>query len=316
MSNFNSFSAILGLVALGAMTSCSIKEDVSGCPKQQVIVDLRAFDYSMDDFGSVSGGPSTKASGMIATKAVEASEAVSQIAFKAFDASGEEIYSESQSSGDSGFGSIDFELAPGSYTFVAVGNKLSANAGADAMVSISSVSEATLPEALPTDVFSLTKAVTIEPRKDFTTAMTLPRVMSQFKLATIDKLPSNVASIELIGNSKASDGSGASGASFDPSDGRLLTDQLWTKTAIVSASAGKQPVTISLNMLLTSDEQSIDVVANAYDSSGNLITTISLNDVPMKRNRVTTARGTLFNAGGASSFTFENTWLDPYEMAF
>lgn len=314
MSNFNSFSAILGLVALGAMTSCSIKEDVSGCPKQQVYVDLRAFDYSMDDFGSVSGGPSTKASGIIATKAVEASEAVSQIAFKAFDASGEEIYSESQSSGDSGFGSIDFELAPGSYTFVAVGNKLSANAGADAMVSISSVSEATLPEALPTDVFSLTKAVTIEPRKDFTTAMTLPRVMSQFKLATIDKLPSNVASIELIGNSKAS--ASATGASFDPSDGRLLTDQRWTKTAIVSASAGKQPVTISLNMLLTSDEQSIDVIANAYDANDNLITTISLNDVPMKRNRVTIARGTLFNAGGASSFTFENTWLDPYEMAF
>lgn len=105
------------------------------------------------------------------------------------------------------------------------------------------------------------------------------------------------------------------GASFDPSDGRLLTDQRWTKTAIVSASAGKQPVTISINMLLTSDEQSIDVIANAYDASGNLITTISLNDVPMKRNRVPTARGTLFNAGGSSSFSFENTWLDPYEMA-
>ena len=314
MSNFNSFSAILGLVVLGAMTSCSIKEDVSGCPKQQVYVDVRAFDYSMDDFGSVSGGPSTKASGMIATRAVEASEAVSQIAFKAFDASGAEAYSVSQSSGDSGFGNIDFELAPGSYTFVAVGNKLSANAGADAMVSISSVSEATLPEALPTDVFSLTKAVTIEPRKDFTTAMTLPRVMSQFKLATIDKLPASVASIELIANPTAL--ANASTASFDPSDGRLLTDQRWTKTAIVSASAGKQPVTISLNMLLTSDEQSIDVIANAYDASGNLITTISLNDVPMKRNRVTTARGTLFNAGGSSSFSFENTWLDPYEMAF
>lgn len=313
MSNFNSFSAVLGLVALGAMTSCSIKEDVSGCPKQQVYVDLRAFDYSMEDFGSVSGGPSTKASGMIATKAVEASEAVSQIAFKAFDSSGSEVYSESQSSGDSGFGSIDFELAPGSYTFVAVGNKLSANAGADAMVSISSATEATLPEALPTDVFSLTKAITIEPRKDFTTAMTLPRVISQFKLATIDKLPSNVASIELIANPTATN---ASTASFDPSDGRLLTDQRWTKTANVSPSAGKQPVTITLNMLLTSDEQSIDVVANAYDSSGNLITTISLNDVPMKRNRVTIARGVLFEAGASSTFTFENTWLDPYEMAF
>ena len=299
MSNFNSFSAILGLVALGAMTSCSIKEDVSGCPKQQVYVDVRAFDFSMGSF---------------ATKAVEASEAVSQIAFKAFDSNGNEAYSVTQSSGDSGFGSLEFQLAPGSYTFVAVGNKLSTNAPEGAMVSISSVTSATLPEALPTDVFSLTKEVTIEPRTAFTTAMTLPRVMSQFKLATIDKLPVNVASIELIANPTAP--VNASTASFDPSDGRLLAAQRWTKTANVIPSAGKQPVTISLNMLLTSDEQLIDITANAYDTSGNLVTSLTLTNVPMKRNRVTTARGTLFNAGGSSSFTFENTWLDSYEMTF
>ena len=33
----------LGLVVLGAMTSCSIKEDVSHCPKQHVYVDLRTL---------------------------------------------------------------------------------------------------------------------------------------------------------------------------------------------------------------------------------------------------------------------------------
>lgn len=299
-------SAILGLVALGAMTSCSIKEDVSGCPRQQVYVDLRAFDYSMGEFGPLSGG--------FSTKAVEAAAAVGQIAFKAFDSSGAEVYSVNQSSGDSGFGTLEFDLPPGLYTFVAVGNKLSANAPSDAMVSISSVSEATLPEALPTDVFSLTKEVTIEPRKDFTIAITLPRVMSQFKLATIDKLPANVATIELIANPTAS--ANASTASFDPSDGSLLNNQRWTKTANVSPSAGKQTITVSLNMLLTSDEQTIDVVANAYDADGNLITTLTLNDVPMKRNRITTARGTLFNAGGLSPFTFENEWLDQYEITF
>ena len=307
MSNFYSFSAILGLVALGAMTSCSIKEDLGACPKQQVYVDLRAFDFSMGEFGTGSGGP--------ATKAVEASEAVSQIAFKAFDAAGNEAYSASQSSGDSGFGALEFELAPGAYTFVAVGNKLSSYAPEGAMVSISSATEATLPEALPTDVFSLTQSITIEPRKAFTTAMTLPRVMSQFKLSTLDVLPANVTTLELIGNSAATSGA-SSGASFDPSDGRLLTNQRWVKTANVSASAGKKPINISLNMILTSDEQSLDVIVNAYDADGALITTLTLEDVPMKRNRVTTARGVVFNAGGSSSFTFENSWLDPYEMTF
>ena len=299
MFNFSNISAVLGLVALGAMTSCSIREDVNACSKQQVYVDLHAFDYSMNSF---------------ATKAAHAANAVSQIAFKAFDKNGTEAYSVTQSSNEDGFGAVNFELSPGAYSFVAVGNKLSANAPEGAMVSISSTTSATLPEVLPTDVFSLTKAVIIEPRTPFNTAMTLPRVISQFKLATADKLPSNVASIELIANPSAS--ANASTASFDPSDGSLLTNQRWTKTANVSPSAGKQTITVLLNMLLTSDEQTIDVVANAYDTDGYLITTLTLNNVPMKRNRITTARGILFNAGGSSSFTFENGWLDPYEIAF
>lgn len=300
-------AALVGLAAL--LSSCSIKENMNDSSKQQVYVDFRAFDYSMDAFGPLNG------SGEPSTKAVDAATAVSQIAFKAFDSAGAEVYSANQNSGDSGFGALEFQLAPGSYTFVAVGNKLSANAPSGAKVSITSAASATLAEALPTDVFSMTKAITIEPRKAFTTAMTLPRVMSQFKLSTTDKLPSNVVTIELIGNSKAPAAS-SSVASFDPSDGRLLTDQRWTKSANVSASAGKQTVNISLNMLLTSDEQSIDIIANAYDADSNLITTLTLTNVPMKRNRVTTATGILFNASGSTPFTIENTWLANHEMEF
>lgn len=59
----------------------------------------------------------------------------------------------------------------------------------------------------------------------------------------------------------------------------------WVKTANISSSAGKK-INITLGMLLTSDEQTVDIIANAYD------------------------------ADGSSSFTFENTWLDPYEMTF
>ena len=69
-------------------------------------------------------------------------------------------------------------------------------------------------------------------------------------------------------------------------------------------------------MLLGSDEKTVDITANAYDSAGSLITTITLTDVPMKRNRVTTATGTLFDAGGSSIFSFSTGWLEPYAMTF
>ena len=299
-------AALVGLAAL--LSSCSIKENMNDCSKQQVYVDLRAFDYSMDAFEtpSISGDPSTKA--------VDAASAVDQIAFKAFDSAGAEVYSANQNSGDTGFGALEFQLAPGSYTFVAVGNKLSANAPSGAKVSITSATSATLAEALPTDVFSLTKTVTIEPRKTFATAMTLPRVMSQFVLITKDKVPANVASIEMIANSNAPVNSGT--ASFDPSDGRLLADQRWTKIANTTSIAGKKTVVITFNMLLASAEQTTDIIVNAYDADSKLITTLTLSNVPMKRNRVTSATGTLFNASGSTPFTIEDTWLTAHEMEF
>ena len=298
MSNFNQVSAFLGLVALGAMTSCSKHEDVSDCSKQRVCVELNQFKYLSNPL----------------TKADAATGTVSQIAFKAFDADGAEVYAATQTADDTDFGTLNFELAPGAYTFVAVGNKLGSNAPQGAMVSISSVNQATLPEALPTDVFSLTEAVTIEPRTPFTTSMTLPRVMSQFRLVMTDILPANVATFELIANPDVA--AADAFASFDPADGSLLTERRWTKSANVSASAGRQSISFSLNMLLGSDQEEADITVNAYDAAGSLVTTLTLQDVPMKRNRVTVATGALFNAGSSQTLSFLADWSDPYEMTF
>ena len=298
MSNFNQFSALLGLVALGAMTSCSNHEDASDCSRQSVCVELNQFKFLSNHL----------------TRADAATGTVSQIAFKAFDAAGAEVYATTQSAGDTDFGTLNFELAPGTYTFVAVGNRLSSNAPQGAMVSISSVSQATLPESLPTDVFSLTEAVNIEPRTPFTTSMTLPRVMAQFKLVTTDILPANVATLELIANPDVA--ATDAFASFNPADGSLLTERRWTKSANVSASAGHQSISFTLNMLLGSDQEKADITVNAYDATGSLITTLTLQDVPMKRNRITTATGALFNADGSQTLSFLTDWSAPYELTF
>ena len=65
-------------------------------------------------------------------------------------------------------------------------------------------------------------------------------------------------------------------------------------------------------MLLGSDEGTTAIIVNAYDLKGSLIIILNITDVPMKRNRVITATGVLFNAGGSSSFSFSSAWLEPY----
>ena len=305
MLNFNRFSAVLGLVALGAMTSCSVKEDVAAC-RQQVFVDLRTFDVAMDGFSSSGDAAETKSS--------DASSTVDAISFSAFDASGNVAYSTTQCSSDEGFGSLNFELAPGSYTFVAVGQMNSTTAPAGAVSTIDSPSSASLPEQIVTDVFSGTQAATVQPRTDFSTAMTLPRVISRFRLKMTDAIPSNVATLEIVANSSAASSSEV--IVFDPSDGTVASDRQFMKTFDVTSKVGRSNVAANVGLLLTSDEQTIAVSVKALDASGATVTSLSLPSVPMKRNRITTASGELFSASGSGSFLFNSDWLEGHEMSY
>ncbi len=86
----------------------------------------------------------------------------------------------------------------------------------------------------------------------------------------------------------------------------LRSNHLFVSAVLVGLAALLTSCSIKEDMGDCSKQQ-VDVVVNAYDASGSLVTSLTLSDVPKKRNRVTTARGTLFNAGGSSSFTFENS---------
>ena len=240
--------------------------------------------------------------------------------FKAFDALGAVAYQTSQASGQEGFGVLDFELSPGSYTFVAVAHDLSsaalaADEGGNVAASINSAQEAVLPEGDVADCFCDTLNVTIKPGVPFASGMTLPRVISKFKLTINDALPAGTAKIKFILNSSAAAASG--NPSFDPSTGFALKDRQYVRSFdIGDGSIGKSGVSLSVSLLLTAETQDIDVTAAAYDAEGNLIISHELEDVPMKLNRTTVAKGNFFTATGGGSFSFSTDWDADEEISY
>ena len=121
----------MGLAAI--FSSCSVKEDFNTCNKSQVQLDVRAFGIEQSAFTKAGGGKDPH-----------------RIVFKAFDALGAVAYETTQASGQEGFGVLDFELSPGSYTFVAVAHDLSsaalaADEGGNVAASLNSAQEA-VPE--------------------------------------------------------------------------------------------------------------------------------------------------------------------------
>lgn len=184
---------------------------------------------------------------------------------------------------------------------------LAADEGGSVAGSLNSAQEALLPEGDVADCFCDTLNVTIKPGVPFASGMTLPRVISKFKLTINDALPAGTAKIKFILNSSAAAASG--NPSFDPSTGFALKDRQYVRSFdIGDGSIGKSGVSLSVSLLLTAETQDIDVTAAAYDAEGNLIISHEFQDVPMKLNRTTVAKGNFFTATGGGSFSFSTEW--------
>lgn len=295
----------LAIIFLTTLVSCNSHEDLLVESKSMVHVNISTFDYTQEDFQSRAA----------------ASDAVSRIAFAVFDASGNRVESISQAKGtDGNFGTITCELDPGTYTFVAVGHRVTtADAAADVVAEISSPTLATLPEYGITDTFSGAKTIEVKPHTDIDLALTLPRIVTLFSLYTLDPVPSNVSSMTLEFNPTSeyslSDTDPKVFASFNPTTG--LATQKWHHSVTLDATSfhGESSAYFNYYTLLTADEQNLDITITAYDSEGGEVLSRTLT-APMKRNRKTTAQGRFFSAPLDQALQFNNTWLEELIVGF
>lgn len=303
---FKSLPAALTLtiIFLTTLVSCNSHEDLLVESKSMVHVNISTFDYTQEDIQSRAA----------------ASDAVSRIAFAVFDSKGTCVKTINQAKNDEDFGTITCELDPGTYTFVAVGHRVtSADAAADVVAEISSPTLATLPEYGITDTFSGAKTLEVKPHTDIDLALTLPRIVTLFSLYTLDPVPSNVSSMTFEFNPSSeyslSDTDPIVFASFNPTTG--LATQKWHHSVTLDATSfhGKSYAYFNYNTLLTADEQNIDITITAYDSEGGEVLSRTLT-APMKRNRKTTAQGRFFSAPLDQALQFNNTWLTELKVDF
>ncbi|MDO4802914.1 MAG: FimB/Mfa2 family fimbrial subunit [Prevotellaceae bacterium] len=295
-SNYFAIAVLIGLAT--TFTSCSHDEIYSSSEKSKVSLTLHHF--------GIENAPFTRAS---------ETQAPHRIVFMAFDSSGKAVYDSTQVSSQEGFGSLSFELSPGAYTFVAVAHDVSKAISDPAVAaSITSNSLATMPEALVQDAFSKTMNVTIKSGESFSADMSLPRIISSFDIYLNDKVPEGTKMFKIIANTSGSATSG--NASFNPSTGLATTDRQYVKEVNITAGIGRNNNHIDLNLFLNANEQTIDITATAYNVDGQVIASHTLENVPMKRNRKTIAKGNFFTEKGSGSITFSTNWDTEFEAKY
>lgn len=287
------------LFVIGILSACSSESnsvDENGLVPVQVT--FSGLDVSVVPDGSRG----------LTTRAMVSGAKVDRIAFTVFNAKGEKVYSvvnENPKADD--FDKVKCLLHIGTYKFVAVAHK--AKTAESKAAVITSPTEATLGEAnVPSCVYSKVTNVTVSGNTTQSVNIEFgKRITSSFELNVTDDYPDEIENVEIILNpskdqaanpyaSNPSTGCAASALTYNASFNR--------KSFSVTSFTGK---TLSISLLLTSEEQKMNVTINMKNSDGITLYTRTLNDVTFRQHTSTIAKGTFFSSQVSGSFTFDTT---------
>lgn len=316
MKNINhKLAALVGLAAISAFSiSCSSKiqdnleTSQENSPTQnslsKVTLNISAFDIGQSNFP------------MQTPTRANTSDPFKRLAFKVFNSNGTAVFDTVQHYTQDGFGTISFLLPDGTYTFVAVGHNVSSDKISDTTVvaNIESPLLATLPEPNVPDVFCATSQVIVQPAQDFTKTMTLTRSNSKFSIVMSDAIPAGTKLMEFVLNAAGAETDSI--PSISPTTGYATSNRQYIRTFDVSKAVGKKNQSIGMNLLLTDQTQTIDIMATAYNDNGDVIISRYLEDIPMRQNRITTATGVFFNAESTASITVDTTWNPDHQLTY
>lgn len=286
------------LLSLVALFSCSSDEDATTATELEpttVNVTFTGLDISIT--------PDQKANSPLRVSATKAG--VTRIAFKVFDATGKEVYSEDKNVGsDNDFDHVVCPLHVGKYTFVAVAHK--SKLLDSPVATVTSAAESLLTESyVPKFVFAKTMDVTVAGNTTQNVTMEFgKRITTSFNLKVKDDYPDEVTKVRLTANS--SKPKATTPFAFSPATGFAPSDLSYTNTIIraenLSSFTGKD---IGLNFFLTSDEQKMDIVIDMLNDANELLYTRTLSDLTFHRHSTTRATGTFFTASVTTTFDFD-----------
>lgn len=291
--NYCFFLFVIGILSACSSESNSVDENVL-VPVQ---VTFSGLDVSVVPDGSRG----------LTTRATVSGAKVDRIAFTVFNAKGEKVYSVVNENPKADFDKVKCLLHIGTYKFVAVAHK--AKTAESKAAVITSPTEATLGEAnVPSCLYSKVTDVTVSGNTTQSVNIEFgKRITSSFELNVTDDYPDEIETVELILNPLID--KTEKEYVFNPTTGLAESALTYNasfnrKSFSVMSFTGK---TLSISLLLTSEEQKINVTINMKKNDGTILYTRTLKDVTFRQHSSTIAKGTFFSSQVSGSFTFDTT---------
>lgn len=318
-------AVLMTTVLLTFFSSCSPSSD-NILDSEEILQNQALYDvsltFSSSDFTITTRDLSTHDDSTrdLSTRAVtsEIPSHLNRLSLKVFDVDGGVVATLSQKreslAENETFGSLTLKLPVGDYTFVAVLHELPSDKLSLSPATIISPTEATLPSSRIYDTYCCVQSSTITTAADQSLTLALgTRINAQFRLETLDAVPEEIKSIDMIINPDATNV--PSEPSFNPTTG-LATGQ-WKYEVNLTATTG-QVFDRSFSVLLPEDSQTTLVELNPINTSNQRVAKYKriLEAVTLQRNHQTHACGYLFGQDITSGFTLDTALAGDISYSF
>ena len=152
------------------------------------------------------------------------------------------------------------------------------------------------------DTFWKDYEVTVVSTSNGNRAVTLDRVVTKLNLAFTDAISADAATINFTPETWYY------GLNYKTGEPTAATTSQTNTMQVPDGYAGRTDVSVSYFSISPFTEWATDVTVNSKDADGNIIGQGVMEDVPLKRNRITEYSGPLFTSGGEMSLTLNVTW--------
>ena len=162
----------------------------------------------------------------------------------------------------------------------------------------------TISWAKPSDTFWATLNLTVAPGSSITQAVSLHRVAARLRITVTDEIPATLASLSVTPSHWY--------YGLDYLTGDAADDRQTARTVNVPASyvGTTGQLVASFYTISPQAEWTTDVTLKATGTDNSTLSSISIKDVPMQRNHVTSYCGNILNAGRSITLSSNDEWVE------
>ena len=203
-----------------------------------------------------------------------------------------------QTSDNDDFGSPTLNLAVGSHHVYFIASR-----GQDATIDTDAN---TITFGKVRDTFYMDYEINVTATSNGSRSVTLERIVTKFTAVITDAIPEDAATFNMTPSQWYYGWDYVAGTPTTATTSQAITIN------IPASEIGKTDELLSIFGFSSDNEWTTDIALDCKTSTGSILGTATISDVPLKQNRITTFSGPLFSANGLTTVSLSSDWLDEH----